>query len=158
MELCVSVKLLMIFKYSLIIFVLLSNSSVAYAEELRLLLITKENFKPLVFDKNELRRLFLGVPVYRNGKALQPLINKSEDLCYQVFLQSTLGMSQKRYERSLVSGVYRQGAKTPEIYTNFKKLLGDLNKKENAISFYYDHGQPIDKSLNIVQEIWISDE
>jgi len=136
----------------------LSNHGIAYAEDLRLLLITKQDYKPLSFDKNELRRLFLGVPVYRDGEALQPLINKSNDLCYQVFLQSTLGMSQKRYERSLVSGVYRQGAKSPGVYTNFKKLLDDLNKKENAISFYYDHGQPIDASFNIVQEIWISNE
>ena len=151
-------KFLIIVKYSLIFFVLLSNFNIAYAENLRLLLITKESYKPLAFDRNELRRLFLGVPVYRDGKVLQPLINKSEDICYQVFLQSTLGMSKKRYERSLISGVYRQGAKPPEIYKNFNKLLRDLNKKENAISFYYDHGQPMDESFNIVQEIWISDE
>jgi len=137
---------------------LLFNSSVLFAGDLRLLLITKVDYKPLVFDKNELRRLFLGIPVYRNGEALQPLINKSERRSYQVFLQTTLGMSQKRYERSLVSDVYRQGAKTPSIYTNFKKLLRDLNKEENAISFYYDHGEPIGNKFNVVQEIWISNK
>ncbi len=125
---------------------------------MRLLLITKSDYKPLPFSKTELRRLFLGVPVYRNGKSLQPLINKSEDLCYQVFLQSTLGMSQKRYERSLVSDIYRQGISSPTIYHDLDELLEDLNKKNMAISFYYDHGVPVDKEFNIVQEIWISDE
>ncbi len=137
---------------------MLCQTSSLIAGDLRLLLITKSGYKPLPFSKIELRRLFLGVPVYRDGKALQPLINKSEDLCYQVFLQSTLGMSEKRYERSLVSDIYRQGVKSPNIYHDFNKLLEDLNKKNMAISFYYDHGVSTDKKFNIVQEIWISDE
>ncbi len=129
----------------------------ANAEERRLLLITKPDYKPLPLDKNELRRLFLGIPVYRKGERLVPLVNKSGDLCYQVFLQSILGMSQKRYERVLVSGFYRQGVRSPSIYADQQNLLFDLKDKKLGISFLFDNGTGEEKQFNVVQEIWISD-
>ncbi len=108
-------------------------------------------------DKNELRRLFLGISVYRKGERLVPLVNKSGELCYQVFLQSILGMSQKRYERVLVSGFYRQGVRSPSIYVDQQNLLIDLQDKKFGISFLFDNGTGVEKQFNVVQEIWISD-
>jgi hypothetical protein len=135
-----------------------SGISSVFSEELRLLLITRAEYKPLPLDRNELRRLFLGMPVYRNGEKLIPLINKSEELCYQVFLQSVVGLSQKRYERSLISGLYRQGVVAPVVYEDKKNLLKDLSKKDRTISVMFDQGEGKEKAFNVVQEIWISDE
>ncbi|VAX00949.1 hypothetical protein MNBD_GAMMA22-976 [hydrothermal vent metagenome] len=135
----------------------LSIATSAYAEERRLLLITKPDYKPSPLDKNELRRLFLGIPVYRKGERLIPLVNKSGDLCYQVFLQSILGMSQKRYERVLVSGFYRQGVRSPTVYTSQDNLLLDLKNKKLGISFLFDNDSGEEKNFNVVQEIWVSD-
>ena len=151
-------KSLKIFSYVMLIILQMSCISSVFAEELRLLLITRAEYKPLPLDKNELRRLFLGMPVYRNGKKLIPLINKSEKLCYQVFLQSVVGLSQKRYERSLVSGLYRQGVIAPVVYEDKKDLLKDLSKKDGTISVMFDQGEGKEKEFNVVQEIWISDE
>jgi len=152
------VKSSKIFSYVVIILLQVSGISSVFSEELRLLLITRAEYKPLPLDKNELRRLFLGMPVYRSGEKLIPLINKSEELCYQVFLQSVVGLSQKRYERSLVSGLYRQGVIAPVVYEDKKDLLKDLSKKDRTISVMFDQGEGKEKAFNVVQEIWISDE
>lgn len=147
-----------IFSYVMLVLLQVSGISPVLSEELRLLLITRAEYKPLPLDRNELRRLFLGMPVYRNGEKLIPLINKSEALCYQVFLQSVVGLSQKRYERSLISGLYRQGVVAPVFYEDKKDLLKDLNKKDRTISVMFDKGEGKEKVFNVVQEIWISDE
>lgn len=149
-----------------LILLLSSNNALAGEEKMRLLLVTKAEYKPLPLNKNELRRLFLGMPVYRDGKKLSPLINKSEGFCYQVFLQSIVGMSEKRYERTLLSGFYRKGIATPMIYEDKNDLLSELKNQTTSITFLFDHGEENsnnlsidnDENLNVVQEIWISDK
>ncbi len=157
MELCIPLKFLTTIRLIVLVFLLVSNFTSAFATERRLLLITNSNYKPLSLNKTELRRLFLGIPVYRKGNRLIPFVNKSEDLCYQVFLQSVIGMSEKRYERTLVSGFYRQGVLSPNIYQDQIKLLSDLKTEELGISFLFDTEGIEEKQFNVVQEIWISD-
>lgn len=152
-----------------LVILLLGNMAVAHAEHAehaehpehpehhRLLLVTSAENKISPLDRNELRRLFLGMPVYRSGKVLNPLLNKTDERCYQIFLQSVIGMSQKRYERTLVLGLYRQGYNSPPIYTQLNELQAELNKRPDGVSFVHDNGQLKETSFNIVQEIWISD-
>lgn len=158
MELCIPVKLSLVYRSLVLAMLLLAITGYSIADERRLLLITKSNYTPKPLDKNELRRLFLGMDVSRNGELLRPLVNKSSEICYQVFLQSVLSMSQKRYEHTLHSNSYRQGIKSPVIYTDQKELLEDLIKQENTISFLFYYGGEKEKGINIVQEIWISNE
>jgi len=136
---------------------LFGNIAVLHADHARLLLVTgsKNHINPL--DKNELRRLFLGMPVYRSGEMLKPLLNKTDERCYQIFLQSVIGMSQKRYERTLVLGIYRQGYRSPPVYTKLEELQAELNRNPDGVSFIYDQGQFKDVPFYVVQEIWISD-
>ncbi|VAW60104.1 hypothetical protein MNBD_GAMMA08-1914 [hydrothermal vent metagenome] len=164
MELRLPVNISHVIQAITLILLLSGNNAMADEEKMRLLLITKSEYKPLPLNRNELRRLFLGMPVYREGKKLSPLINKSEGFCYQVFLQSIIGMSEKRYERALLSGFYRQGIASPIIYEDMNALLSELKKQESSITFLFDHSDANsgnaditnDKNLNVVQEIWIS--
>ncbi len=158
MELCIPVKFLTTIRFTVLVLLLVSNFTSAFAAERRLLLITNAKYKPLSLTNTELRRLFLGIPVFRKGNRLIPFVNKSEDLCYQVFLQSIIGMSEKRYERTLVSGFYRQGVSSPNIYQDQTKLLSELKKEELGISFLFDTEGIEEKQFNVVQEIWISDK
>ena len=136
---------------------LFGNIAALHADHARLLLVTGAENKMNPLDKNELRRLFLGMPVYRSGEMLKPLVNKTDERCYQIFLQSVIGMSQKRYERTLVLGVYRQGYRSPPVYTQLEELQAELKNNPDGVSFIYDQGQFKDVPFNVVQEIWISD-
>ncbi|VAW51364.1 hypothetical protein MNBD_GAMMA06-948 [hydrothermal vent metagenome] len=135
---------------------LLTGADSVKSEDLRLFVVTKtENTLP-VLSKSELRSLFLGTPVYRNNKKLEPLINKSDERCYQTFLQSVLGMSNTRYERVQASMLDQKGAVVVPVYTDLDKLMFDLKRKNSAISFVFLEKELADNSLNVVQEIWIS--
>ncbi len=140
----------------LFITLLIFDINISVAQHRQLLIITnhKTNIAPLT--KNEIKQLFLGVAVYRAGKALTPLINKKSDFCYQVFLQSALGMSHKRYERVLVSSLYRQGVTPPKIHTDINELLLEIKANPTAISFIFKDDIPEESKPNIVQEIWTS--
>jgi len=135
---------------------LLGNAGDAYAEEKHMLL-AKTGDKIMPLNRGELRRLFLGMPVYRKGKQLKPLINKHDGRCYQIFLQSVLGMSQKTYERTVSSNGQRQGYHAPVIYSDLNKLVTEMNNNSQAISIIYEHSELRNMPFTIVQEIWTSD-
>ncbi len=56
----------------------------------------------------------------------------------------------------IVRVAYNVDTARHEQYTDMDKLLFDLKMKNSAISFVFLEGELADKSLNVVQEIWIS--
>ncbi len=128
----------------------------AQANDLHLLLITDKSNKIQPLSKDEMRRLFLGMPVYRNGNKLKAAINRSDEMCYQIFLQYILGMSHKRYVHTMVSSLYRNGIKTPPIFTSPEKIIEHIHTEPYSVTYIFKHNLSKFNNLNVVQEIWVS--
>ncbi len=126
------------------------------AEDLHLLLITDKSNKIQPLSKDEMRRLFLGMPVYRNGNKLKAAINRSDEMCYQVFLQYILGMSHKRYVHTMVSSLYRNGIKTPPKFTSAEKIIDYIHEEDYSVTYIFKHNLSNFNNINVVQEIWVS--
>ncbi|VAW69695.1 hypothetical protein MNBD_GAMMA10-2452 [hydrothermal vent metagenome] len=134
----------------------ITDSINARADDLHLLMVTDESNQILPLSKDELRRLFLGMPVYRNGNKLKAAINRSDEMCYQIFLQYILGMSHKRYVHTMVSSLYRNGIKTPPIFTRADDVIDYLHEEDYSVTYIFKHNLPQFNNLNVVQEIWVS--
>ncbi|VAW66418.1 hypothetical protein MNBD_GAMMA11-3341 [hydrothermal vent metagenome] len=132
------------------------NISNTRAEDLHLLMVTDKSNDILPLSKDELRRLFLGMPVYRNGQKLKAVINRSDEMCYQIFLQYILGMSHKRYVHTMVSSLYRNGIKTPPTFTAAEEIIEYIHKEKYSVTYIFKHNLPKFNNLNVVQEIWVS--
>ena len=52
------------------------------------------------------RKLFLGLPLAKNGETIVPVLNTSDALLYEVFLQKVTYMSSSAYETQLISTVF----------------------------------------------------
>lgn len=100
----------------------------------------------------EVRKLFMGFPVNQRGQYIVPVLNRSEDLLYEVFLQRVIFMSAPSYERRVMSRTFRQGDAQPLEITSQGMLSKTLHASPVAVSFMWKedaHGKP---DLKIVQE------
>jgi hypothetical protein len=88
-------------------------------------------------SQQEVRKLFLGVPTVRNGIRLKPLRNETEPRVSEVFLQKVIFMSQRSYERQLVSRVFRLGGTRPPVFTEMGELLDELRQSPGALSYMW---------------------
>jgi len=109
---------------------------------------------PDTFSVSELRRLFLGIPVYRGGEVLTPLINASDKAIYQAFLQKVMFMSEANYQRQLVLRVFRRGGKRPQVYRDSRKLVRAMAVEPLRVSFMTRGQVKQLQDVKVVQPLW----
>src|SRR5450631_4252372 len=108
--------------------------SMVYAEEQRIAIVASAGSSFKAISVKEVRRAYLGASVVLDGVEIKPLLNKTDKLTGEVFLQKILFMSAEAYERQLIARVSRGGSR-PKAFENLTDLLAALQNDNSAITF-----------------------
>jgi len=125
------------------------------AAEVRRLVLVAGNASPAVsLSQEEVRKLYLGVLVTKEGKTFLPLCNHADKLAYEIFMQKVVFMSGPVYERALMSRLVRAASSfRPPEYTTEKELLQALATTPNTLTYMWaDKAEAA--GLRIVMELW----
>ncbi|MCP5276597.1 MAG: hypothetical protein H6936_17455 [Burkholderiales bacterium] len=101
----------------------------------------------------EIRKLFLGVPAMHGKKQLRPLRNSTDKLLTEIFLQKVIFMSERNYEKQLLSRVYRLGGTRPEIYTNKSELVNKIQNTPGALTYMWAEEVADLKTLRVIWSV-----
>ncbi len=129
-------------------------TGMAIAEEKTLVLVSSRSAPAFQLTRKETRLLFMGLPVDKGGRPLQALLNASDPLAYQVFLQKVIYMSAQNYEKRLLSKVFRLGGRRPPKFRDPQQLLRALSAQPNAVSFMWESRARHHPQLRIVARLW----
>ncbi len=102
----------------------------------------------------EIRKLFLGARIFKDNMHLRPLQNISDAKTQQIFLQKVIFMSQRSFERRLLSNIYRIGGERPEIYSDIDKLVESLVKSPASVSYMWSDQLVRYRSIKSVGLLW----
>ncbi len=102
----------------------------------------------------EARKLFLGVPLEKDGARLIPLLNTSDSLTFEVFLQKVAFMSANTYENQTLSIVFRLGGKRPERYGDLQNLLAALQQTPGTVTFLWEEQVQANQGIKSVSVLW----
>lgn len=100
------------------------------------------------------RKIFLGIPTVLDNIRLVPLLNTSDALLTEVFLQKIIFMSKRDYEQQLVSRVFRLGGKRPSEYENIPELINELLSTPGSVSFMWSDEVENYKDLKSLRVVW----
>jgi hypothetical protein len=117
-----------------ILFAALFATPMAHAEEQRIAIVVNAASGISAISAKEVRRAYLGASIVLNGIETKPLLNQSDKLAGEVFLQRIMFMSDEAYERQLISRTF-QGGVRPKAYESLPALLAALNSDNAAITF-----------------------
>ena len=117
-----------------ILFALLFATPMAHASEQRIAIIVNAASGITTISAKEVRRAYLGASIVLNGVETKPLLNQSDKLASEVFLQRIMFMSDEAYERQLISRTF-QGGIRPKAYESLPALLSALHNDNAAITF-----------------------
>lgn len=123
------------------------------SESRRLVLVTNPTSSVRSLTAGETRRLFLGLPVSKDGHPLEAFINRSDPFLYQVFLQKIIFMSSSVYERHLLTNVVQMGGQRPPSFTDTHSLVKALDKSPDTVAVMWED-QARASQLTILGEIW----
>ncbi len=105
-----------------------------HAEEQRIAVVVSMRSGIKAISAKEVRRAYLGASIVLDGVEIKPLLNQSDKLAGEVFLQKVLFMSADAYERQVLARTFRGGSR-PKVYDDFSDLLDALIINNSAITF-----------------------
>jgi len=129
-------------------------SSTAQTTQRSLLLVCSDNAKLESLSHADVRKLFLGVPMSSDQVRLKPLLNSSDSLIIEVFLQQIVFMSKRQYERQLLSRVFRLGDQRPPVYDNIDVLVEDLLNTPGSVSYMWSEQFENQTGLKSLGVLW----
>lgn len=120
----------------------------------RLVLVSSTATPVTLLTPAEARKVFLGRPLVKDGVRLEALRNTSDALLQEVFLQKVVFMSERAYERQLLSTVFREGGERPVDYANPQQLLTALQNRSGALTYMWEPEARTTSGIKIVGELW----
>jgi hypothetical protein len=108
--------------------------STGHAEEQRIVIVASEESDIKAISAKEVRRAYLGATIVLDGIEVKPLLNQTDKLAAEVFLQKVLYMSAEAYERQLLARAFR-GAGSPRAFQIRTDLLSALHNDNSTITF-----------------------
>lgn len=142
-------------KYVIYILIAVSFAFNVNAGETRtMVLVTgvENDFAPLT--NKELKRVYLGLPVTRNGEEVTPIRNHSDMLLHEVFLQHIIFMSSRNYERQLTSKTLRSGKKRISEHSSHQELINDMHMSKNGVTYLWEDDALKYPDVIILQRLW----
>lgn len=127
-------------------------ASSAPADNVVLIVSSRSHFAPL--DLLEVRKLFLGFPVLRDGQALHPLRNQSDPRLDQIFLQNIVGMSDTTYDRRVLTLLLQQGRSPPPSLRSGAQLLAAIEQDDYAVSFAWNTDVANWPQVKAIKVLW----
>ncbi len=106
------------------------------------------------FTSKELRLLYLGYTVTKDDQTYQAIINESDPVTYNQFLQKIMHMTDRQYKRQLVSRVFRFGGQKPLEFDQIDLLLRHLKTHANSVTFMMPETVRKLGNIKIIQPLW----
>ena len=117
----------------------------------QLVLIASANSPVSTLDAIEIQKLFLGLTIIADGKALRPLRNETDDSTRQIFYQNVISMSEPTYGRRMLALTLQQGRTAPPVYRDSKSLLNAVAADPYAISYAWAKEASRDTRIRILK-------
>jgi hypothetical protein len=128
-------------------------ASTGWAEPV-LVLVTHADSPITDVSNLDVRKVFLGIETRQDGNAIHGVRNKSDEKLNAVFMQYIVAMSERSYQRRLLSFTMRYGRPRPLEVSNSKQLVDKLSKDPHAISYMWlEEAEALD-NIKILRVIW----
>lgn len=102
----------------------------------------------------DIRKAYLGITVSMSGNTVRPLRQREDDRLNLIFLQSVIAMSEKSYERRLLSMMLKYGNPRPDELGSREALIGRLERNLFTIAYMWQSDAEADPRVKIVKVLW----
>lgn len=108
-------------------------------------------------DSLELRKIYLGFTVKRDGHTVSGLRNTGDKDLNRIFLQAVVAMSEKSYMRRLLSLTLRQGIPRPIEYDKLDSLLDALSDDPYSVTYMWKDAAARSADVKTLRVLWQQD-
>lgn len=135
-------------------FVAIALSAQASWADSAVVLVTAKDSPIESFSSLDIRKVYLGISVTVDGSAVRALRRPDDEHLNQIFLQSVMAMTQRSYERRLLSLVLKFGTPRPVEVDSHQELLKLLARNPSSITYMWKREAESDSRIKIIRVLW----
>ena len=102
----------------------------------------------------DIRKIYLGISVSIDGRNIRAFRWRNDERLNNIFLQSVIAMSQRSYERRLLSMVLKFGTPRPVEVSDRDQLLQLLARNPLSIAYMWESDAEADTRVKIIRVLW----
>ena len=137
-----------------LVFSALALAAHASAEDAAVVLVTGNNSPIEIISSLEIRKIYFGISVSIKGQAIRALRRRDDERLNQIFMQSVIAMSQRSYERRLLSLVLKFGSPRPVEVKSRDEVFKLLAENPSTITYMWKSNAEADPRLKIISVLW----
>ena len=151
MECCISVRVRISQLLILTALTFVVQTSLA---DVAVVLVTHKDSPIQSISSLDIRKVYLGISVSINGNTIRALRRRDDERLNQIFLQSVIAMSERSYERRLVSLMLKFGTPRPAEVDDSDELLESLVTIPSSIAYMWKSEAEVDPRVRIIGVLW----
>ena len=129
------------------------SMTAAWADDTMVLVTSSES--PITdISSLDIRKAYLGISVRIAGSTVRPILQQDDDRLNLIFLQSVIAMSQKSYDRRLLSMMLKFGTPRPGKADSREALIETLQGNPYAIGYMWKSDAASDARVRTVKVLW----
>lgn len=105
----------------------------------------------------DVRKVYLGIRVSRNGHVVRPLRLQNDDFLERVFFQYIVAMTEKTYERRLLSLTMNHGTPAPRRFESPDELATAMRDGECGLGYMWRSDAARFDDLRTIKLVWQGD-
>lgn len=137
-----------------LIFLATAFTAQAFAEDVAVVLVTGKDSPIESISSLEIRKAYFGISVTIDGNTVRALRRRDDEQLNQIFLQSVIAMSQRSYERRLLSLTLKFGTPRPLEVRDREELLKFLERNPSAIAYMWKSNAESNSRVRIIRALW----
>ena len=151
MECCISVRVRISQLLILTALTFVAQTSLA---DVAVVLVTYKDSPIQSISSLDIRKAYLGISVTVDGNTIRALRRRDDERLNQIFLQSVIAMSERSYERRLVSLMLKFGTPRPAEVDDSDELLESLVTIPSSIAYMWKNEAELDPRVRIIGVLW----
>lgn len=102
----------------------------------------------------DIRKIYLGISVRLGGGTVRALRRDDDDQLNRIFMQSVIAMSERSYERRLLSLMLRFGTPRPEEIDSLDEVHRRLSQRPYSIAYMWKREAESDARVKVIRVLW----
>ena len=151
MECCLSVRMRAAILLPLVVLAL--TAEMAAAQDAVVLVVGSDSTIAEI-SLLDIRKAYLGISVSLGEGTVHPLRRNDDEQLNQIFMQTVIAMSERSYERRLLSLMLRFGTPRPEEIDDRDQLDRRLAERPYSIAYMWKSEAEADARVRVVRTLW----
>ena len=139
---------------TMLVATLLALQQPAAAAERVAVLVTNDSCPMASISNLDVRKAYLGIGVSHEGATVRAFRLTSDEKLNQIFLQSVVAMSERTYERRLLSALMKYGRPRPQEYKSIADVVVALNTAPCGIVYMWERDANAHTGVKVIKILW----